>query len=504
MPTPSDYTYLKGILDNIPDMAWLKDIDSRFILVNRPFAEACGVEVGEVVGKTDLDVWPAELAAKYIADDREVMHTGLSKTVEEPLVDVKGETRWIETTKSPVYDDEGRIIGTTGIARDITKRKRAETALESMSHEFTALLENTTDFVYMKDENSRFRFCSQSLAKLTGHDNWRELIGKHDREIFPARLARIYSREEQKVIREGTPVLDRIDPYCDVHGNRGWVHTNKWPTFNSDRSKVVGVFGISRDITQRKQAERQIRKLNADLKAYAAELEEANQDMEAFSYSVTHDLRKPLTIINGYSQVILQLCGGALDEDCTRYLQQIYEGTLRMNQLIDAVLRFSVVKRGELHPETVDLTDIAEKTAEELKLTEADRKVTFIFAKGITAEGDRNLLQVVMANLLGNAWKYTGNQEEAVIEFGLKEVSGSPAYFVRDNGIGFDMAHAGKLFTPFQRLEGAAAFQGDGIGLATVERIIRRHGGRIWAESEPDRGATFYFQLGQPGVEELE
>ena len=372
-----------------------------------------------------------------------------------------------------------------------------------MTDDFTALLENTSDFVYFKDENSRFRFCSQSMAKLTGHDNWRDMIGKHDRDIFPEEIARIYAEEELAVFREGKPLLDKTDPFCDVHGKRGWVHTNKWPIFNSDGSEVIGVFGISRDISERKKTDEQIRTLNADLAVRAGELEAANRELETFSYSVTHDLRKPLTVINGYCQAILDIWGETLAEDCRTYIGAIYDATLRMNELIDAVLKFSHMSRGTLIREKVDLSKIAQKVAAELRMAEKERNVTFIIPENIMAVGDRNLLQVVMENLLGNSWKYTGKQEQAIIEFGLQEISGIPTYFVRDNGIGFDMTVAEKLFVPFQRLPGATGFKGEGIGLATVERVVTRHGGKIWAESEPGKGATFCFQLAPHEIEEV-
>jgi signal transduction histidine kinase len=166
-----------------------------------------------------------------------------------------------------------------------------------------------------------------------------------------------------------------------------------------------------------------------------------------------------------------------------------------MNHLIDALLNFSSVARVELHKETVDLSAMAHLAAEELKLSEPERRVTLRLAEGLSAEGDPNLLRLVLSNLLGNAWKYTGTREEAIIEFGTMEIDGKPAYFVRDNGPGFDMADVGKLFVPFQRLAGAGERRGFGIGLATVERIIRRHGGKVGAEGELGKGATFYFTL---------
>jgi len=232
------------------------------------------------------------------------------------------------------------------------------------------------------------------------------------------------------------------------------------------------------------------------LQTRAAELEEANQELDAFNYTVAHDLRKPLTAINGYCQIVQEVCGNNLDDQCKKYLQEAYDGTWRMNQLIDTLLNFSRATCKEPMRETVDLSGIAREVANGLKQAEPERRGTFRIAEGISVTGDPNLLRVVLENLLGNAWKYVGIREEALIEFGTAEIDGRPACFVRDNGPGFAPEDADKLFIPFQRLPGAEEHKGFGIGLATVDRIIRRHDGRVWAEGEPGKGATFYFMLG--------
>ncbi len=239
----------------------------------------------------------------------------------------------------------------------------------------------------------------------------------------------------------------------------------------------------------------EIKKLNERLAARAADLEDANLELEAFNYTVAHDLRQPLNVIGLNCQAIDMLCGELLTEECKGYVKESYEGTLRMNRLIEALLNFSGMAHAELNRYRVDLSSMAKEVVEELKGGEVARLVTFRIADGICADGDPSLLRVVMANLLGNAWKYTGMREKAVIEFGSTEIDGKLAYLVRDNGAGFDMTDADKLFTPFQRLSGADKCKGFGIGLATVERIVKRHGGKIWAEGEPDKGATFFFTL---------
>lgn len=250
-----------------------------------------------------------------------------------------------------------------------------------------------------------------------------------------------------------------------------------------------------RNVTDRKRAEESIERLNTELAHRAAALEAANLELETFSYTVSHDLRTPLNNISAYSQVLLNLCaegpGGAGHE----YLIGIEREVQRMDKLIGALLQFSRATFTELNKTKADLSAMALTVTMGLKMADPQRTVTCTIPAGITAEGDPVLLRVVLENLFANAWKYTGNREHAEIEFGTTSYNGATAYFVRDNGAGFDMSQSDQLFQAFQRLHTPQEFAGHGIGLATVQRIIQRHGGRIWAEGEPDRGATFYFTL---------
>ena len=260
-------------------------------------------------------------------------------------------------------------------------------------------------------------------------------------------------------------------------------------------TKRTTITALQEEIAKREVAEQRIEILNANLAAYAIELEMANQELEAFSYSVSHDLRRPLTAINGYCQVIQTLCGARLDDECRGYLKEIHDGTLRMNQLIKTLLDFSQINRYELRRQKVNMSGLAGEVAASLQRAEPARRATVRIVEGMTAYGDEDLLRLVLENLLGNAWNYSGRRDEAVIETGVIDTDGTPAYFIRDNGAGFDMADAGRLFMPFQRLHSNDDYAGHGIGLATVRRIIQRHGGSVWAEGKPDNGATFYFTV---------
>ena len=224
----------------------------------------------------------------------------------------------------------------------------------------------------------------------------------------------------------------------------------------------------------------------------------ANRELEAFSYSVSHDLRGPLEVINGFSHILLIEHGGKLDPAAHDYVQQIGGATQRMAELIDDLLNLSRVSTTGMHRETVDLAAMARSIGDQLCRREPARGVEFVIHKCSTVQGDSRLLRIVLENLLRNSWKYTSNRELARIEFGCEQRVGRSAFFVRDNGAGFDSKLADRLFKPFQRLHATSEFPGTGIGLATVQRIIARHGGDVWAEGDVDKGATFYFTLGSP------
>ncbi|HJV33751.1 sensor histidine kinase [Geomonas sp.] len=259
--------------------------------------------------------------------------------------------------------------------------------------------------------------------------------------------------------------------------------------------ELTNFVAVTDDITLRKQSEHEIALLNERLEARAHDLEKVNRDLESFSYTVSHDLRSPLTKISGFCQLMQELYGELLDEQGRSFIDIIDSEALAMNRLINTLLEFSRLSRSELVRQRTDLSEIAAEIAGELRMREPQRRISFRIPEGVEAEGDPDLLRVVLDNLLGNACKYTGKKEEALIEFGVDEQGGESAYFVRDNGAGFDMAYSDKLFGAFQRLHSDAEFAGLGIGLATVARIIQRHGGRVWAVGEPGEGATFYFTL---------
>lgn len=365
--------------------------------------------------------------------------------------------------------------------------RKARDEVESALERYTDLYDFAPVGYLTIDREGLIQAANLSGAGLLGIERSR-LAGRHfghfvseeDRPAFNAFLGKVFSSQAKKVCE--VALLNEEKQQLIVQ-----IEAVATASLQNCRLALI-------DITERKRAEQEVERLNSDLKNHAAELEAANIELEAFNYSVSHDLRRPLTLINSYCQEVEELCGAKLDPQCRNFLQEINEGSLRMNRLIGTLLTFASVSRIEINHESVDLSAMANSVASELKLAAPEKMATFRIAEGITAEGDPGLLQVVLDNLIGNAWKFAGGRQEAVIEFARTEVDGKPAYMVRDNGPGFDMALADKLFQPFQRLPGADT-EGQGIGLATVDRIVRRHGGKVWAQSKPGEGASFYFTL---------
>ncbi|HTG83114.1 MAG TPA: PAS domain S-box protein [Geobacteraceae bacterium] len=422
---------------------------------------------------------------------QEAIRTKSLFELEHRVLRADGSLGWTLSRAIPLLDADGGIVEWFGAASDITDRKEAEEAVQKSERKFAKIFNAAPALIGISSlENGRYIDVNETALRLLGYRR-DEVIGRTAQDLNlwedPSLQARVLQTLEEQGSIENIEVRFR--------GKSGQIFTGLFSAelvnFNGDRYRL----GLVKDITDRKLAEEEIERLNTELAARAAELEGANRELEAFNYSVAHDLRKPLTVVNGYCQAIREMCGEKLDERCTEFLQDAYDGTMQMNRLIDALLNFSRLAHVEPRRKRVDLSAMAQVAAADLQLSAPERRCTFKVAEGIAVDGDAELLRLVLDNLLGNAWKYTGMRDEAVIEFGQAEVGGKPACYVRDNGPGFAAADADKLFIPFQRLAGAQEYKGFGIGLATVERIIRRHGGRVWAEGEPGKGATFYFTL---------
>lgn len=413
----------------------------------------------------------------------------------------KGRKIWVEVNETPLVEN-GKTVAVVGSLTDITERRRAEQEREQLLVQFDAVLDSIHEGVVIADLKGNILTMNQSALSIHGYDSMAQ-VQQQLRQYL--KTFELFDRDDSLLPYEQWPLARvlRGERFADwdlrvrrKDTGQSWIGSySGTPVRNRSGDIILSVITL-RDVTERKQAEEQIARLNVDLAARAEELEVVNRELEAFNYSVAHDLRKPLTLITGFCQLLEELCGNRLDGQCQNCLKEIDDGAWRMSQLIDALLKFSHLIHVEPCRQTVDLAAMAQELAVNLQLSEPERQVTFRIAAGVQTEGDGELLRVVLDNLLGNAWKYTGTRADAVIEFGFTEVAGETVCYVRDNGTGFTMEDAGKLFIPFQRLSGAETCHGFGIGLATAERIIRRHGGRIWAEGEKGQGATFYFTLG--------
>ena len=307
--------------------------------------------------------------------------------------------------------------------------------------------------------------------------------GKPKRELEIATATGKYEEEGWRVRKDGTLFWANV------------VIT----AIRDERGVLVGFGKVTRDLTERKHAEEELRRAAAELEQRViertAQLEAANKELEAFGYSVSHDLRAPLRALDGFSKRVMTSAAARLDASELDQLQRVRAAAQRMSQLIDDMLNLSRITRSPMSPQSVDISALAHSIVDELRAADPSREVELIVAANLRALADPRQLRIALANLLGNAWKFTRKQAKARIEVGSSREDGKLVYFVRDNGVGFDLAYADKLFFPFQRMHSSREFEGTGIGLATVQRIVRRHGGSIWVDSAPGRGATFYFTV---------
>lgn len=471
-----------------PAIVMITDAQGKIEYVNPKFTETTGYLMAEVLGKNPGILKSGETSPEGYRELWETILAGNEWHGEFINRKKNGELYHEAASIAPVVDFEGTITHFVAVKEDITERKHAEEELR----ESEALLRVIFDQAFqlmglMKPDGTLIKINRKAADFIETEES--DVLGKH----FWETPWWSHSTEQQDRLRIAVNAAAQGEfarfevTHRTPAGEFVWVDFSLKPVKDED-GKVIYLVPEGRDITAFKRAQEKIELLNSDLATRAAEL-------EAFNYTVSHDLRQPLNVINGYCQAVDTLCGDQLQENCRSYVREVYNGTLRMNLLIEALLNFSRMGHVEPNREMVDLGSLAREVILSLKMTEPDRQVDFHIADRIVANADASLLRIVLDNLLGNAWKYTGMQEKAIIEIGVTHIDRVPVYFVRDNGAGFDKADADKLFVPFQRLPGAEKFKGSGIGLATVERIIRSHGGKIWAEGEPGKGATFYFTL---------
>ncbi len=492
---------LRQLFENSADALFVHDEHGRFVDCNAQACRALGYTREEL-----LELSVADLATRLISEEerREKKGRTLWERARrgEPGRMVgfeENEIRRKDGTTFPVEVGVGaleykgrRLIFAS--ARDTTERKLAEAALKESEARYRSVVEQAAEGILLVDVDTK-RVLETNAA-------YQDLLGYSTEEILRLSLYELvpYSREDMDCYVERV-----LESGSYVSGQRRHLRKDGSLVEVEVSANVVSYGGreiicmVVRDITERKRAEEDLRRLNEELEGRVrwrtAQLEAFNNELEAFSYSVSHDLRAPLRAIDGFSQILLEDYEDKLDEEGRLYLRRTKNASQRMGHLIDDLLNLSRMTRSEMRRESVDLSALVKGVVEDLMGTSPEHEVDVIVEEGLVANGDESLLRVALENLLGNAWKFTRDQPRPRIEFGILDHEDTPAYFVRDNGVGFDMAYADKLFGAFQRLHSTGEFEGTGIGLATVQRIIHRHGGRVWAEGNIGSGATFFFTL---------
>ena len=408
-----------------------------------------------------------------------------------------GSVHWIAGRGEFTLDAGGQPVRMRGAVMEITERKQAEAGLRESEERFRATFEQAAVGVARLTPEGRWLEVNQRLCDIVGYTR-DELLAKTFQDItHPDDLGTDLGFVRQMLAGEiQTYTLEKR--YWRKDGSLVWI--NLTVSLVREPAGTPHYFiKVIEDIHARKQAEAALRQLNAELEqrvaARTAELEEANHELDSFSHSVSHDLRAPLRAISGFGQFLGEECASTLDERGLGHLRRMMEAAARMTTLIDDLLQFAHASRSELRRRPVDLSALAQEVVRDLQQAAPERPVQFLCAPGLSISGDVRLLRVVLVNLLGNAWKYTGKAAEPRVEFGRQDGDGETSFFIRDNGAGFDMQYVDRLFGAFQRLHSMSEFEGTGVGLATVQRILHRHGGKIRAEAQVNEGATFYFTL---------
>jgi len=457
------------------------NVDGTITFVNRALWHHFSMNRKEFLGRKVIDFIPDE--------DREVFLKFLSTlTRQNPVADIElrvimpnGDMRWHLWTVRAIYSLSSRFIEFQGFGHDITDRRQAEKALLASRQEIQTILESMTDIYLVLDCNWRIIEMNSEAEKIIKVKRG-NLLGKVFWDLFPQAVNNDFYKHYHIAMEAQVPV--HFEGASDIFPGV-WFEAHAYPS-----QKGLSIF--SRDVTERK-------KIEEVLKKHLSELEAANKDLESFSYSVSHDLRAPLRAIDGYARMILKKQGDTFDEETLRKFNEIRLNAHMMGQLIDDLLTFSRLGRKHMSTANLDMNALIGDVWKELTVINPEREITLTMSSLPSCHGDRTLMRQVYANLLSNAVKFTRNRDAARIEVGGYTDGDEVIYYVRDNGVGFDMTYYDKLFGVFQRLHSTDDFEGTGIGLALVKRIVHRHGGRVWAEGKINEGSIFYFTLPHNG-----
>jgi PAS domain S-box-containing protein len=454
--------------------------------------EVCAIHEVKQGYQPTLDEAIAFFAAEYQDSMRGILQAcmldGSPFDVQAQIVTAKGRRTWVRVIGEAEWDAHGRVRRVQGACQDISDSKQAAEDARAMADQLTTTLESLTDAFFTVDRDWRFTYVNSEAERIMRRSRG-ELIGMEMWKAFPDVMDSVFAKHYGRAMRDNVAL--QFEAYYEPFG--AWAQIKVYPSRQ-------GLAIYAKDVSDLVQAQREILRLNAELEERVTQrteqLEAANRELEAFSYSIAHDLRAPLSSIDGFSLMLQETAGAELAGRCRHYLSRIRAGVRQMGELTDGLLALTNLSRTSLRDEPVDLAVLARDVISTCREGAPERKVDARVAPALPVRGDPRLLSQVVGNLVGNAWKFTSRRDTAVIEVGcLPQAEGGPVYFVRDNGAGFDMAYASRMFEAFQRMHSSGDFEGTGIGLAIVQKIIARHDGRIWAESAPEQGATFYFTL---------
>ncbi|HEY0863545.1 MAG TPA: PAS domain S-box protein [Lacunisphaera sp.] len=488
---------LKAALDEHAIVA-ITDPQGRITYVNDKFCAISQYAREELLGQDHRIINSGHHPKEFIRDIWTTIGHGRVWKGEIKNRAKDGSFYWVDTTIVPFLNEHGKPRQYVAIRADITSRKLAEEKLRTSTKEVLDLKAALDEhaIVAITDSRGKITFVNDKFCAISKYSR-EELIGQDHRIINSTFHPKEFIRGLWTTIGQGRVWHGEIKNRAK-DGSFYWVDTTIVP-FLSDDGKPRQYIAIRADITERKKAEEAVHQMNAELEKRVAErtaqLETANRELEAFSYSVSHDLRAPLRAVDGFSQAVVEDFGTLLPEEGRRQLQTIRYSAQRMGSLIDDLLTFSRLSRQALAKRPIDTGVLVRTVLHELGSPWPDRHIQVRTAGLPPNRGDPALLKQVWINLLSNALKYTRKRDPAIIEIGCEQRPDGPVYYVRDNGTGFDMKYADKLFGVFQRLHRMEDYEGTGVGLATVQRIIHRHGGRVWAEAAVDQGAAFFFTL---------
>jgi PAS domain S-box-containing protein len=466
---------------------------------NRAAEQIFGWRAEEVVGH-ELPFLTPENRPEFAQMQAAVRHGSTVRNREVQRQRKDGAWLDLSINNAPLFDKSGAVIGVVSIITDVTEQKHMQANAEYLA----SLVDTVTDAIVSVDLGFRIQSWNNAAARLYG---WSQpaALGQVSRALLQTEyLDSSYAEVDQILAAQGT--WRGVLRQCNRAGGVIYVESSIAALRDRHNHAAVGYVFVNHDVTARRAAEAEVLRLNAELEQRVqertAQLQATNRELESFAYAVSHDLRAPLRGIDGFSTALVNEYGERLDATGLHYLSRIRSSVERMGALIDGLLTLSRLTRREMRMQPVDMSSHARDILEVLAAQEPSRRVDVKIADGLRVAADRDLLRAILENLLGNAWKFTSRQPHAVIELGKTDSDGEIVYYVRDDGVGFNMAYADKLFSPFQRLHRAGEFPGFGIGLATVQRIVNRHGGRIWAQAAEGAGATFYFTL--PGLDSPE